>query len=65
MQVPEPVPESAPDRKPRKDATRNRAAALVAADRLFAHCESPESVTMADIAAAMRRRQGDALPRLR
>ncbi|WP_329149890.1 TetR/AcrR family transcriptional regulator [Streptomyces niveus] len=52
MPVPEPVPESAPDRKPRKDATRNRAAALVAADRLFAHCESPESVTMADIAAA-------------
>ncbi|MEU9749354.1 TetR/AcrR family transcriptional regulator [Streptomyces niveus] len=52
MPVPEPVPESAPDRKPRKDATRNRAAALVAADRLFVHCESPESVTMADIAAA-------------
>ncbi|MGW6302942.1 TetR/AcrR family transcriptional regulator [Streptomyces niveus] len=52
MPVPEPVPESAPDRKPRKDAARNRAAALVAADRLFADCESPESVTMADIAAA-------------
>ncbi|MET4922435.1 TetR/AcrR family transcriptional regulator [Streptomyces sp. PSRA5] len=50
--VPEPVPESAPERKPRKDAARNRAAVLVAADDLFAHCESPESVTMADIAAA-------------
>ncbi|MET9556202.1 TetR/AcrR family transcriptional regulator [Streptomyces sp. NPDC006645] len=43
---------SAPERKPRKDAARNRAAALSAADDLFARCESPESVTMADIAAA-------------
>ncbi|MFC8078180.1 TetR/AcrR family transcriptional regulator [Streptomyces sp. NPDC057307] len=41
-----------PERKPRKDAARNRVAALAAADDLFAHCESPESVTMADIAAA-------------
>ncbi|MFD3523959.1 TetR family transcriptional regulator [Streptomyces sp. NPDC058653] len=40
------------ERKPRKDAARNRAAALTAADGLFAHCESPDSVTMADIAAA-------------
>ncbi|GGJ91672.1 TetR family transcriptional regulator [Streptomyces camponoticapitis] len=40
------------ERKPRKDAARNRAAALAAADDLFARCESPESVTMADIAAA-------------
>ncbi|MCX4974141.1 TetR/AcrR family transcriptional regulator [Streptomyces sp. NBC_00620] len=41
-----------PERKPRADATRNREAVLVAADALFARCESPESVTMADIAAA-------------
>ncbi|MGW3209747.1 TetR/AcrR family transcriptional regulator [Streptomyces sp. NPDC001135] len=41
-----------PERKPRKDAARNRAAALVAADTLFAQCRSPEEVTMADIAAA-------------
>jgi AcrR family transcriptional regulator len=41
-----------PERKPRKDATRNRAAVLAAADTLFACCESPEDVTMADIAAA-------------
>ncbi|GAA1892652.1 TetR/AcrR family transcriptional regulator [Streptantibioticus ferralitis] len=41
-----------PERKPRKDAARNRAAVLAAADDLFAHCESPEAVTMADIAAA-------------
>ncbi|MFF5016374.1 TetR/AcrR family transcriptional regulator [Streptomyces sp. NPDC001165] len=40
------------ERRPRKDATRNRAAAFAAADTLFAHCQSPESVTMADIAAA-------------
>lgn len=40
------------ERKPRKDAVRNRAAVLAAADDLFAHRESPESVTMADIAAA-------------
>ncbi|MET9515567.1 helix-turn-helix domain-containing protein [Streptomyces sp. NPDC002994] len=41
-----------PDRKPRSDATRNRQAVLAAADTLFARCESPETVTMADIAAA-------------
>ncbi|MEU2725928.1 TetR/AcrR family transcriptional regulator [Streptomyces smyrnaeus] len=41
-----------PERKPRKDAARNRAAVLAAADDLFAGCESPEAVTMADIAAA-------------
>ncbi|MGW7365378.1 TetR/AcrR family transcriptional regulator [Streptomyces sp. NPDC054841] len=40
------------ERKPRKDAARNRAAALAAADTLFTHCQSPEDVTMADIAAA-------------
>ncbi|MGW2703221.1 TetR/AcrR family transcriptional regulator [Streptomyces sp. NPDC001340] len=40
------------ERRPRKDATRNRAAAFAAADTLFAHGQSPESVTMADIAAA-------------
>ncbi|MCZ4121945.1 TetR/AcrR family transcriptional regulator [Streptomyces sp. H39-S7] len=40
------------ERKPRADATRNREAVLAAADTLFARCESPESVTMADIAAA-------------
>ncbi|MDH6484171.1 helix-turn-helix domain-containing protein [Streptomyces sp. SAI-127] len=41
-----------PERRPRKDAVRNRAAVLAAADSLFARCESPEAVTMADIAAA-------------
>ncbi|WP_333736267.1 TetR/AcrR family transcriptional regulator [Streptomyces sp. IBSBF 2806] len=41
-----------PERKPRKDATRNRAAILAAADTLFARLGSPEDVTMADIAAA-------------
>ncbi|WP_051852096.1 TetR/AcrR family transcriptional regulator [Streptomyces sp. NRRL F-5650] len=41
-----------PERKPRADATRNREAVLAAADALFARCESPEAVTMADIAAA-------------
>ncbi|MFE3505778.1 TetR/AcrR family transcriptional regulator [Kitasatospora sp. NPDC059146] len=40
------------ERKPRKDATRNRAAALAAADELFSHGGSAEDVTMADIAAA-------------
>ncbi|MDT0441485.1 TetR/AcrR family transcriptional regulator [Streptomyces johnsoniae] len=40
------------ERKPRKDAVRNRAATLAAADALFAGCRSPEEVTMADIAAA-------------
>jgi AcrR family transcriptional regulator len=41
-----------PERKPRADALRNREAVLAAADRLFAACERPEDVTMADIAAA-------------
>ncbi|MGV9454525.1 TetR/AcrR family transcriptional regulator [Streptomyces sp. NPDC003635] len=40
------------ERRPRKDATRNRAAVFAAADALFAGAESPESITMADIAAA-------------
>lgn len=40
-----------PERKPRADALRNREAVLAAADRLFAGCDSPEQVTMADIAA--------------
>ncbi|WP_104820555.1 TetR/AcrR family transcriptional regulator [Kitasatospora sp. MMS16-BH015] len=40
------------ERQPRKDAVRNRAAALAAADTLFARCASTEDVTMADIAAA-------------
>ncbi|MFD3555870.1 TetR/AcrR family transcriptional regulator [Streptomyces goshikiensis] len=40
------------ERKPRKDAARNKAAVFEAADELFARCESPEAVTMADIAAA-------------
>ncbi|MEU6238386.1 TetR/AcrR family transcriptional regulator [Kitasatospora sp. NPDC047058] len=40
------------ERKPRKDATRNREAVFAAADALFAGCGSPEDVTMADIAAA-------------
>ncbi|SDI16271.1 DNA-binding transcriptional regulator, AcrR family [Sinosporangium album] len=41
-----------PERKPRKDAARNRKAVLVAADALYARCDNPEDVTMADIAAA-------------
>lgn len=41
-----------PERKPRKDAVRNRAAVLAAADTLFARCANPEDVTMADIATA-------------
>ncbi|MFE0795317.1 MULTISPECIES: TetR/AcrR family transcriptional regulator [Streptomyces] len=41
-----------PERKPRKDAARNREAVLAAADALFARRESPEDVTMADVAAA-------------
>ncbi|MBD0423326.1 TetR/AcrR family transcriptional regulator [Streptomyces sp. TRM S81-3] len=40
-----------PERKPRKDAVRNRAAVLEAADALFARCDRPDDVTMADIAA--------------
>ncbi|MFJ9018846.1 TetR/AcrR family transcriptional regulator [Streptomyces sp. NPDC102259] len=43
---------AAAERRPRKDAARNREAVLAAADDLFARCESPEAVTMADIAAA-------------
>lgn len=39
------------DRKPRKDAARNRVAVIEAADALFARCERPAEVTMADIAA--------------
>jgi AcrR family transcriptional regulator len=41
-----------PERRSRKDAARNREAVLAAADALFTRCESPEDVTMADIAAA-------------
>ncbi|WP_030796609.1 TetR/AcrR family transcriptional regulator [Streptomyces sp. NRRL S-337] len=40
------------ERKPRKDAARNRKAVLEAADALFARAERPEDLTMADIAAA-------------
>ncbi|MEU5713567.1 TetR family transcriptional regulator [Streptomyces flaveolus] len=40
------------ERKPRKDAVRNRAALLAAADDLFARSAHPEDVTMADVAAA-------------
>ncbi|MET8630247.1 TetR family transcriptional regulator [Kitasatospora sp. NPDC004669] len=40
-----------PERAPRKDAVRNRTAALAAADTLLAQ-RSPEDVTMADVAAA-------------
>ncbi|MET9351978.1 helix-turn-helix domain-containing protein [Streptomyces sp. NPDC006617] len=40
------------ERKPRKDAARNRAAVLAAADELFVRCESPDDVTMADVATA-------------
>ncbi|MDH2392569.1 TetR/AcrR family transcriptional regulator [Streptomyces sp. HNM0663] len=40
------------ERRQRKDAARNRAAVFAAADALFAECQSPQSVTMADIAAA-------------
>ncbi|GGS27132.1 TetR/AcrR family transcriptional regulator [Streptomyces griseoviridis] len=40
------------ERKPRKDAARNRMAVLAAADALFAGHESPEDITMADVAAA-------------
>ncbi|UCM90011.1 TetR/AcrR family transcriptional regulator [Streptomyces marincola] len=36
----------------RRDAIRNREAVLAAADALFARRESPEDVTMADVAAA-------------
>lgn len=40
------------ERQPRKDAARNRAAALAAADALFTRCQSPDEITMAGIAAA-------------
>ncbi|MFJ7904009.1 TetR family transcriptional regulator [Streptomyces sp. NPDC096198] len=40
------------ERKSRVDAVRNREAVLAAADALFARRESPEDVTMADVAAA-------------
>ncbi|GGQ31904.1 TetR/AcrR family transcriptional regulator [Streptosporangium pseudovulgare] len=41
-----------PERRSRKDAARNREAVLAAADALFTRRESPEDVTMADVAAA-------------
>lgn len=41
-----------PEHKVRKDAARNRNAVLAAADTLFARGESPDDITMADIAAA-------------
>ncbi|BDM74497.1 TetR family transcriptional regulator (plasmid) [Streptomyces nigrescens] len=41
-----------PERKSRKDAVRNREAVLAAADTLFARSESPDDITMADIAGA-------------
>ncbi|GHC33523.1 TetR family transcriptional regulator [Streptomyces anthocyanicus] len=40
------------ERRSRKDAARNREAVLEAADALFARCESPADITMADVAAA-------------
>jgi AcrR family transcriptional regulator len=41
-----------PAHSTRKDAVRNRKAVLAAADALFDRSESPEDVTMADVAAA-------------
>lgn len=41
-----------PERRSRKDAVRNQEAVLAAADALFSRRESPEDVTMADVAAA-------------
>ena len=41
-----------PEHSTRKDAVRNRNAVLAAADALFDRGESPEDVTMADVAAA-------------
>lgn len=41
-----------PERKPRKDAARNKEAILVAANTLFTRWESPDDVTMAEVAAA-------------
>ncbi|MDK9497146.1 helix-turn-helix domain containing protein [Streptomyces katrae] len=46
------TPPPEPERRTRKDAARNRQAVLEAADALFARSESPEELTMADIAAA-------------
>lgn len=47
------MPERQPsERQPRKDAARNRAAVLAAADSLFAGSASPADITMAGIAAA-------------
>ncbi|MFK0259001.1 TetR/AcrR family transcriptional regulator [Streptomyces sp. NPDC090445] len=40
------------EHRSRKDAARNREAVLAAADALFARSESPEDVTMADVATA-------------
>ncbi|WP_294565686.1 TetR/AcrR family transcriptional regulator [uncultured Arthrobacter sp.] len=40
------------ERKPRKDAVRNRSAVLAAADTLFHDYDSSKGVTMADVAAA-------------
>ncbi|MFI2378118.1 TetR/AcrR family transcriptional regulator [Streptomyces sp. NPDC018964] len=51
MMETEPV-DGASARRPRKDAARNRAALLAAADDLFARCDSPEDITMSDVAAA-------------
>jgi AcrR family transcriptional regulator len=39
-----------PEHRSRKDAARNREAVLAAADALFARRESPEDITMADVA---------------
>jgi AcrR family transcriptional regulator len=41
-----------PEHSTRKDAVRNRKAVLAAADALFDRSESPEDITMADVAAA-------------
>ncbi|WP_409491490.1 TetR/AcrR family transcriptional regulator [Amycolatopsis sp. cmx-11-12] len=41
-----------PEPRSRKDAARNQEAVLKAADTLFARHESPDDVTMADVAAA-------------
>jgi AcrR family transcriptional regulator len=41
-----------PEYSTRKDAVRNRKAVLAAADALFDRSESPEDVTMAEVAAA-------------
>ncbi|MFJ9608847.1 TetR/AcrR family transcriptional regulator [Kitasatospora sp. NPDC101176] len=52
MPVSAPDPAVPPERKPRKDAVRNRAAVLAAADTLFTGSRRPEDVTMSDVAAA-------------